>query len=637
MHDINEILNPYSEKIRKKLKSQNNFKLDEGCYVYELEADTTIPSEYIMLMHFLGEINFSLEKKIANYIINLQSKDGGWPLFFDGESNLSATVKAYYALKLTGLKTSDPIMKKARNFILKSGGAEEVNVFTKISLALFGQISWKAVPFMPIEIISFPRWFPFNIYKISYWSRTVLIPLLIIMHRKPLANNPKGVSIYELFKNPNKKYIKVSEIKNDKFISKLFLKADQISRIIFPIIFTNNFKNKCIRKIYNWIELRLNGLDGLGGIFPAMVNTLIALNLDESGRFKNQISVAKKAIDNLIIEKKNKAYCQPCVSPIWDTGWMAHVLLESNQNVEDIVDWFLKKEIKINGDWSMNNQKAKAGGWAFQFNNDYYPDVDDTALVGMFLERYNRQHKKKKIKDCLERTRSWIIEMQSKNGGWGAFDIDNNFDYLNNIPFADHGALLDPPTADVSARCLSFLKQQNDSRSIDSIKKGLRYLISEQEKNGSWFGRWGTNYIYGTWSVLSALNLLDFPEKKEVTMKAVNYLKSMQRKDGGWGEDGKSYYPGYENFAKKSTPSQTAWGIMGLISAGELNCPEVKKGLKYLLKSNLDWNEELYTAVGFPKVFYLKYHGYAKYFPLLSIYKIKSQINKNSLNPSFGV
>ena len=297
----------------------------------------------------------------------------------------------------------------------------------------------------------------------------------------------------------------------------------------------------------------------------------------------------------------------------------------------------IQKEIKIKGDWSVKRKNALPGGWAFQFNNKYYPDVDDTALVGMFLERYNRINQKKSIQAILDRTRKWIVSMQSKNGGWGAFDIDNTHYILNSIPFADHGALLDPPTSDVSARCLSFLKQLNDKRDRDCINKSVNFLLSEQEKDGSWYGRWGTNYIYGTWSVLSALNLVEFNNKRQVITKAANYLKKMQRNDGGWGEDGKSYYEGYENFSKGSTPSQTAWALMGLLAAGEINSPEVEKGLKFLTNKKIKFEENYYTAVGFPKVFYLKYHGYAKYFPLLALVKLKNQISRNSTKPLYGV
>ncbi len=635
MQSFEEILKPFESKINQKIKDQKKFKSKKGFYLYELEADTTIPSEYILLMHFLGDINLEIQEKIRNYLLKKQNKDGGWPLFFDGDSDISASVKAYFALKLAGLDEKNDVMKLAKKFIHKKGGAENVNVFTRISLALFGQVSWKSVPFMPVEIINFPMWFPFNIYKISYWSRTVLVPLLIIMHRKPAANNPQNISVSELFKKeqfsskirPTKKYC---------FKSKFFIYLDKFVRLTFPIFFLKSYKESCVEKSYSWILERLNNEDGLGGIFPAMVNALICLSIDQKSRFKNQIKVCRKSIDNLLVIKKKEAYCQPCLSPIWDTGWMGHVLLENNNNVDDIAQWFLDKEIKLKGDWCIN-KNIKPGGWAFQFNNEYYPDVDDTALIGMFLHRYNNKKKYIKIENCLERTRQWIISMQSKNGGWGAFDIDNNKYYLNSIPFADHGALLDPPTSDVTARCLSFLKQQNNPDSKQSIQKGLKYLLSEQENNGSWYGRWGTNYIYGTWSVLCALNLIEFPEKKKVFEKAVNYLNSMQRLDGGWGEDGKSYYSGYENMAKQSTPSQASWAIMGLVAAGQIDSIQVKKGIKYLLQKDLKWEENYYTAVGFPKVFYLKYHGYAKYFPLLTLKKIKNILQSNSKLPVHGV
>ena len=635
MNNLKSIIDSNFKVFKNLLRKQESKKLKEGCYLYELEADTTIPSEYILLMHCLGEIDLAIQEKMINYIVSKQNTEGGWPLFFNGESDLSASIKAYYALKLSGLDEGSKILIKAKKCILKMGGIEKSNVFTKITLAIFGQITWDSVPFMPIEIIKFPKFFPFNIYKISYWSRTVLVPLLIVMNRKPLASNPNQISIIELFndhKNHTQK-IKLAS-RNDKF-SSLFIFLDNFARKLFPYI-PIRFKSKCENKALNWTIDRLNGEDGLGGIFPAMVNSLLALSTVHKTKYKKECMIIRRAIDKLIVEKKNYAYCQPCVSPVWDTGWMGLVNLENNIQVDDLVDWFLKKEIKIKGDWSENKEKAPPGGWAFQFNNDYYPDVDDTALVGMFLERYNRSRQKKSIKLTIERTRKWIISMQSKNGGWGAFDIDNSHYVLNSIPFADHGALLDPPTADVSARCLSFLIQLDDNRDKDCIKKAVNYLLTEQEKDGSWYGRWGTNYIYGTWSVLSALNLVEFESKKATITKAANYLKKMQRNDGGWGEDGKSYYEGYESFSKKSTPSQTAWALMGLLAAGEINSPEVEKGLRFLINKQTKFVEDYFTAVGFPKVFYLKYHGYAEYFPLLAISKIKNQIKKNFIYPYYG-
>ena len=368
---------------------------------------------------------------------------------------------------------------------------------------------------MPIEIIKFPKWFPFHIYKISYWSRTVLIPLLIIMHEKPIASNPNAIVIDELFIKKGK-IKKLKKKFNQSFLSGLFLFLEKLSKLIFPLLPKKLRKNQK-KDIINWIKPRLNGEDGLGGIFPAMVNALIAFKTLDETKFKSEISTIQKSIDNLIVEK-NHAYCQPCVSPVWDSGWMGIVNIENNIPTDDLANWFLKKEIKIKGDWA-EEKEIDPAGWAFQYNNDYYPDVDDTALVGMFLDRYNKLKNREDVKKCITRTKKWIIGMQSKNGGWGAFDINNTKTYLNYIPFADHGALLDPPTADVSARCLSFLLQLGDTDEQEYIKKALRYLIKEQEKDGSWYGRWGTNYIYGTWSVLSALNLADFKKKSSYSKK----------------------------------------------------------------------------------------------------------------------
>ena len=634
MKNLKKIIENFEKKFEDLLVKQQTKKLKEGCYVYELEADTTIPSEYIMLMHYTGEIDIKLQNKIVNYILSKQNNEGGWPLFFKGDTDLSASVKAYYALKLSGLNEKSSNMTKAKNCIVKMGGIEKVNVFTRISLAIFGQITWSSIPYMPIEIMKFPKWFPFNIYKISYWSRTVLVPLLIIMRRKPIASNPNKISITELFLDKKNHSQKIKLISKSDILSKIFIYIDKVARLIFSLN-SNKYKNDCEEIALKWIIKRLNGLDGLGGIFPAMVNSLIALKIVNEERYEKEIKMVQKAINRLIVEKKNYAYCQPCFSPVWDSGWMGLVNLENGIEDKKLVDWFLKKEIKVSGDWS-EERNINPGGWAFQFNNDFYPDVDDTALVGMFLDRYNKEKKIKSIKLAIERTRKWIVSIQSNNGGWGAFDINNTHYSLNSIPFADHGALLDPPTADVSARCLSFLAQLDDPRNKDCINMAVKYLLSEQEKDGSWYGRWGTNYIYGTWSVLSALNLVQFKDKKEVIGNGVNYLKKMQRKDGGWGVDGKSYYKNFENLSKESTPSQTSWALMGLMAGGQIQSNEVERGLKFLTSRKCIFKEDYFTAVGFPKVFYLKYHGYAEYFPLLAISKIKNQLKKNSIFPKYG-
>ena len=393
MKSLKDIINNFQHSYDNLLKNQNHKKLKQGCYVYELEADTTITSEYILLMHFLGKIEIKLQEKMVKYILSKQNQEGGWPLFYDGETDLSASVKAYYALKLAGLDKNSREMIKAKKCILLKGGVEKVNVFTRITLALYGQITWSSIPFMPIEIMFFPNWFPFNIYKISYWSRTVLVPLLIIMRRKPIAQNPNRVFIKELFKNPKNHSGKIKLISKKKFLSKTFIYLDKLARFVFSFL-TKGLKDKCENFALKWILKRLNGLDGLGGIFPAMVNALIALTILDKNKYAQEIKIAQKAIDKLIVEKKDYAYCQPCFSPVWDSGWMGIVNIENGILDDRLAEWFLKKEIKIKGDWSHKNSEVDEGGWAFQFNNDYYPDVDDTALVGMFLDRYNRIKKK---------------------------------------------------------------------------------------------------------------------------------------------------------------------------------------------------------------------------------------------------
>ena len=625
-----------SNIISQSKKNISNKIKNDGHSVYELEADVTIPAEYILMMHFLGEIDLKIEEKIKNYILKIQNEEGGWPLFFDGESNLSATVKAYFALKLSGLNENDENMLKAKKLIIKKGGAERSNVFTKILLCMFGEISWKVIPSMPIEIMNLPKWFPFNLGKISYWSRTVLVPLLIIIHKKPVANNPTGRNISELFVNRNSEKMFMDD---KSFLSKIFFLFDKILKKI-ESGFPKKNREYCIDLAYDWICKRLNSTDGLGAIFPAMVNTLVALTLHDSKHFKREIVFARQAIDKLLVIKEEFAYCQPCVSPVWDTGWVAYGMIENNVDIKNSVDWLLSKEINSYGDWSDTKPFLKPGGWAFQYSNSFYPDVDDSALVGMVLDRYNRKNPSKKVSKAIERTRLWIKGMQSNNGGWGSFDCDNTFSYLNKIPFADHGALLDPPTVDVTARCLSFLAQLNNSNDIEEIKKATRYILSEQEKDGSWFGRWGTNYIYGTWSALSALSLVDFKDKDKVFNLATNFLKTKQRNDGGWGEDGATYDLAYKDLAKASTPSQTAWAILGLISAGQIHSKSVKEGISYLanlFSKKRRWEEKYYTAVGFPKVFYLKYHGYSEYFPFLAVSRYNNFIHKNYQKNSYGV
>jgi squalene-hopene/tetraprenyl-beta-curcumene cyclase len=613
----------------------------DGHWVYELEADTTIPSEYIMLEHYLDEIDAGLEQKIARYLRRRQRPDGGWPLFYDGEIDISATVKAYLALKLAGDDPEAAHMRRAREAILARGGAASCNVFTRLAMALFGAVPWDAVPSMPIEIMLLPRWFPFHLEKVSYWSRTVIVPLLILMTLRPQARNPRGIKIDELFLvSP---WVETPALRNPtgSRSGRFFLGLDRVLKRV-ERYFPKAARQRAIAAAVAFVHKRLNGEDGLGGIFPAIANTIMAFDALGYPKDDPHVVIAKGAIRKLLVVHDDVAYPQPCVSPIWDTALALHALLEAGEPPDGPVigrglQWLADRQItEVVGDWAARRPGLRPGGWAFQYRNDYYPDVDDTAVVGAAFERAAREVHQQ----VLSRATEWIVGMQSANGGWGAFDAENTHYMLNHIPFADHGALLDPPTVDVSARCVSMLAQIGGADVADSIKRGLAYLRSEQEEDGSWFGRWGTNYIYGTWSALCALNAAGVDLASPEVRKAVDYLLAAQNSDGGWGEDCATYWEKYRGLCKASTPSQTAWALLGLMAAGEVDRPEVRSGIAYLLRHARNgerWAEEWYTAVGFPGVFYLRYHGYAHYFPLWALARYRNLMRDNVRRVRYGM
>ena len=614
---------------------------DDGHWIFELEADATIPAEYILLNHFTNEVDPILEKKIAVYLRERQADHGGWPLYHDGNFDISASVKAYFALKLAGEDMDAPHMVKARAAIINAGGAAKCNVFTRITLALFGQVPWRAVPVMPVEIMHLPKWFFFHFSKISYWSRTVIVPLLILMTNKHRADNPLCVDIRELFLIPPEQEKNYLSNSTGTLAGSLFLWVDNILRLIDPLM-PRNIRAKGVEKALDFINERLNGEDGLGGIFPAMANTVMVFHTLGIDKNSEQYLVAKKAIDNLLVIKDKIAYCQPCLSPIWDTALSAQALLETGDSINTkaahvSLAWLQERqELEVIGDWADTRPDLRPGGWAFQYWNSHYPDVDDTSVAAMSIERA----KDPKYKECLERAAEWIIGMQSKNGGWGSFDADNTHYWLNHIPFADHGALLDPPTVDVTARCIGMLIQLGYNSKNETIRRGVEYLRLEQEDDGSWFGRWGTNYVYGTWSALCALQAAGEDMNAPYIRKAVEWLTSRQRPDGGWGEDGASYWHDHKDTCKASTPSQTSWALLGLMAAGEVDCKAVKSGVEYLLQAPRDgakWEEEYYNAVGFPRVFYLRYHGYSVFFPLWALSRFRNLSNSNTKFPSYGI
>jgi squalene-hopene/tetraprenyl-beta-curcumene cyclase len=620
----------------------------DGHFVFELEADATIPAEYVLLRHYLAEpIDTPLEEKIAAYLRRIQAPHGGWPLYRDGEFDMSASVKAYFALKMVGDAPDAAHMRRAREAILARGGAGRTNVFTRLMLALFGFIPWRAVPVMPVEIMLLPRWFPFHIDKMSYWSRTVIVPLLVLMARKPKARNRKGVRIDELFLEPPGELRLAPKAPQQKWVWFLLFRAiDVMLRWLEPR-FPQGMRQRAIDRAVAFVKERLNGEDGLGAIFPAMANSVMMFDVLGLPAYDPLRAVARKSVEKLVVVHAHEAYCQPCVSPVWDTGLVCQTLLEVGG--EDAVararralDWLAQKQVlDVAGDWSVRRPQLRPGGWAFQYANPHYPDVDDTAVVVMAMDREQRLDHHENFAPAIARAHEWIAGMQSRSGGWGAFDSDNEYDYLNNIPFADHGALLDPPTEDVTARCLSMLAQLGERRVHPSLRRAIGYLRKTQLPDGSWYGRWGMNYIYGTWSVLCALNAAGLDHSTPQIRKAVEWLTAIQNPDGGWGEDGSSYkldYRGYER--APSTASQTAWAVLGLMAAGEVNRPAVQSGIDYLLRNQgADgfWDEPRYTATGFPRVFYLRYHGYPKFFPLWALARCRNLRSQGTETVTFGM
>jgi squalene-hopene/tetraprenyl-beta-curcumene cyclase len=595
----------------------------DGHFVFELEADATIPAEFILLQHFLGRLNQPLQDKMAVYLRRIQGAHGGWPLFHDGDFNISASVKAYFALKCVGDSPDAPHMARARRAILDHGGAATANVFTRIQMALFGAVPWRAVPVMPPEIMFLPRWFPFHLSKVAYWSRTVIVPLLVLMAKKPRAANPRNITIDELFVTPPEQVKNWNSNPNRSIMVPIFGGIDRVLRALEPFM-PKSLRQRAIDACVAWVKERLNGEDGLGAIYPAMANSVMMYHVLGYTQDHPDAAIAWQSLEKLLIVGRQEAYCQPCLSPVWDTALAAHALMEVGGEAYDAVDracqWLKSKQItEVKGDWSVLRPDLVPGGWAFQYENPHYPDLDDTAVVVMALDR----HDWRGYRSVNEIAVAWILGMQSRNGGWGAFDADNTAFYLNHIPFADHGALLDPPSADVTARCLSMLAQLGYPLDHPAVKRSLQYLRREQEQEGCWFGRWGTNYIYGTWSVLCALNAIGLPHTDPLIRRAADWLRARQRVDGGWGEDGASYWTDQpKGEGKVSTPAQTAWALLALMAAGENDHPSVKRGIEYLMDTQDEtglWQEQHYTAVGFPRVFYLRYHGYRAFFPLWAL------------------
>ncbi|HEX7324576.1 MAG TPA: squalene--hopene cyclase [Rhodanobacteraceae bacterium] len=588
-----------------------------GYWQYDLEADCTIPAEYILMLHYLGESDRLLEARLAEYLRDHQCRDGGWPLYPGGALDVSCSVKCYYALKLAGDRADAPHMQRARDAILARGGAARSNVFTRMALALFGQLPWRGVPFLPVEIMLLPRWFPFNLSKVSYWSRTVMVPLSVLTTLKPRAANPHAVHVTELFVTPpdaEKHYFHPRSLLN-----RLLFACEETVRH-FEWAIPKRVRKHALQRAEAWILARRNGDGGLGAIFPAMVNAYEALALMGYPADHPARRETRKAIDDLLVIRDGQAWCQPCVSPVWDTGLACLALQEDRDVPADAIrralDWLASRQLcDAAGDWREYRPNLPGGGWAFQFTNDAYPDLDDTAVVARALDQAPDSAR---FANAIARAADWLVGMQSKNGGFAAFDADNNHEWLNQLPFADHGALLDPPTSDVSGRVLTLLSLLARPQDHLACERVLQFLLAEQAPEGAWFGRWGTNYLYGTWSVLVGLRAAGLAADAAPVQRAAAWLKSVQQADGGWGEGNDSYLdPELRGRGARSGPAQTAWALLALMEAGETASAAVARGIEYLVKTQVDgdWHDARFNAPGFPRVFYLKYHGYSSYFP----------------------
>ena len=601
-------------------------QLPDGYWWAELESNVTITAEYVMLFHFLGMVNKLRERKMAHYILSKQTKEGAWSLWYGGPGDLSTTIEAYFALKLAGYSADDPAMCKARVFILENGGILKARVFTKVFLALFGEFSWLGVPSMPIEFMMLPEWAYFNVYELSSWSRATIIPLSVIMSENPVRKLPPRARVQELFVRPPRPS-DYSFSRHDGIISwkNFFVGVDHLLKVYesSPI---RPLKKKSVALAEQWILEHQEPSGDWGGIQPAMLNSILALHCLGYANDHPAVVNGLTALANFCIDDEDSLVLQSCVSPVWDTALALVAMQEAGVPVDHpalvkSAQWLLDREVRLKGDWKVKSPDLEPGGWAFEFLNDRYPDVDDSGFVMLAIKDVKVRDKKQKDQ-AIKRGITWCLGMQSANGGWGAFDKDNTKHLLNKIPFADLEALIDPPTSDLTGRMLELLGTFNFPKNHSAVVRALDFLKTEQEPEGPWWGRWGVNYIYGTWSVLAGLEAIGEDMGKPYVRKAVNWLKSKQNLDGGWGEVCESYDDRSLMGCGPSTPSQTAWALLSLFAAGEVQSKAALRGVDFLIatqKQDGTWDEDEFTGTGFPKFFMIKYHIYRNCFPLTAL------------------
>jgi len=617
----------------------------DGYWCGELEADSMLEADYIFAHYLLGTGDPGRLERALNEILRYQNEDGGWSIYPGGPSNISLAVKCYLACKLMGITQLDhPVLAKAREWILANGGVVECNTFTKIYLCSLGQYEYDAVPAVPPEMVLFPKWCYFNIYEISSWSRDIVVPLSIAYAKKPFKKLAPEQCIDELFVggrananlHPRWDRKKIFGWRN------FFLLLDRIAHWA-ERVHIRPLRAIALKKAEKWILERLEMSDGLGAIYPAMLNAIVALRCLGYSLDDPQLIRALDEFEKLGIDEPNGTpeyptptfRMQPCLSPVWDTAQAVFALGEAGVARNDprllkAADWMLSKEVRHKGDWAVKVRNTEPGGWYFEFNNEFYPDVDDSAQVLLALNKVDNPRERYQY-DVSRRALDWIFAMQCKNGGWASFDKDNTKMVFQYIPFADHNAMLDPPTVDITGRVLEMLATYGYTAKDKRIERAIKFIYSEQEPDGSWFGRWGVNYIYGTFLVLRGLEAIGVEQNEPQIQQAAEWIRSIQNADGGWGETCGSYDDPTLRGEGQSTPSQTAWALLALLAAGDIRSDSVAKGVRWLLEKQEEdggWDESIgsgstkqaiITGTGFPRVFYLAYKLYRNYFPLLAL------------------
>lgn len=608
-----------------------SLQAEEGYWLGELEADTTLESDYIYYLYVLGKADPVRIAKLANYVRRRQLPDGGWSIFPGGPSDLNATCKAYFALKLAGDDIDSPHMTQARETVHRLGGLEFTNSYVRFYLALIGAVGWELVPAIPPELLLLPNWFYLNIYEMSSWTRGIVIPMAILSALRPDWRLPERARVDELFKDISHKAAAFDWSKQLISWRNVFLAIDRGLKFYEKLPW-KPLRRRALREAKAWMLAHMERSEGLAAIYPAMMNSIFALMALGHGPDDPLTAREIREFSRFEIEEDDTIRMQPCVSPIWDTC-IAMVSLEEAGLPADhpalvkAADWMLSKQVLGPGDWQYKNKDAEPGGWAFEFRNDFFPDVDDTAFVLMALQRVKHPDPES-MEKSVRLGVQWLLSMQNRDGGWGAFDRDNDRQLFCNIPFADHNAMIDPSTADVTARVVECLGRFGWPAEHPAIQRAVKFLLKDQCEDGSWFGRWGVNYVYGTSGALRALETVSLTAE-EFCQRAVSWLRAVQKADGSFGESLWSYTDPATKGQGNSTASQTAWGLIGLLAGAAPHDPAIQNAVAYLVhQQNTDgsWSESDFTGTGFPGVFYLKYHLYRNSFPLYALARFRNQV-----------